>query len=284
MTTQQASLNDTPDTEQPEQEIETSEEVADDEVSSESTQDDDLDGFDPKERVEISDPKVRAKFNHIYKQMKMSDNRNTLYWDLIQKQQQEIDSIKSKVQQTDQADAEKILKTKLKEAREIGDDEAADKIMDDIIEFRLEKKLQEKLPKTEKPNKPQIPEQFNTPEGQELLSFAYETNDTGELAHGWMDSAHPQHQRALKLTALYRDEVERELGVVDVTEVLKRVASNINKATKPVVKPQNNNRAPDPLGRGLTNNSGKGKLNLSSEEMAICKKLGINHEEYSKWK
>jgi len=284
MTTQQASLNDTPDTEQAEQEIETSEEVADDEVSSESAQDDDLEGFDPKERVEISDPKVRAKFNHIYKQMKMSDNRNTLYWDLIQKQQQEIDSIKSKVQQTDQADAEKILKTKLKEAREIGDDEAADKIMDDIIEFRLEKKLQEKLPKTEKPNKPQIPEQFNTPEGQELLSFAYETNDTGELAHGWMDSAHPQHQRALKLTALYRDEVERELGVVDVTEVLKRVASNINKATKPVVKPQNNNRAPDPLGRGLTNNSGKGKLNLSTEEMAICKKLGVSTEEYRKWK
>lgn len=285
--TQQVNLSEAPDTEQSEQEIEVTEDTSvEDSSETETSQEesDDTDGFDPKERVEISDPKVRMKFNHLYKQMKMSDKRNTLYWDLIQKQQQELENIKSRFEQTDQADAEKILRTKLKEARDIGDDEAADKIMEDIVDFRLEKKLQEKLPKITKPVKPEIPEQFNTPEGQELLSFAYETNESGELAHGWMDSAHPQHQRALKLTALYRDEVEKELGEVDVTEVLKRVSANINKPVKQVTKPLGNNRAPDPLGRGLTNNSGKGKLNLSSEEMAICKKLGVNPEEYRKWK
>lgn len=241
------------------------------------------DGFDPKERIEISDPKVKAKFNHLYKQVKMSDKRNTMYWDLIQKQQEKLEELESRFKQTDLADAEKILRTKLKEARDIGDDEAADKIMEDIVDFRLEKKLQSLTPKKDSLNKNQ--HQFETPEQQEIASFAFQTDTNGEPLHPWIDSNHPQHQRALKLTANYRDQVEQEFGYVDITEVMQRVSTAMKKPAQPQLKVKTNNRAPDPFAnRGLTNNSNKGKLSLSPAEKDICRKLGLSEEEYTKWK
>lgn len=239
--------------------------------------------FDPKERVEISDPKVKAKFNHLYKQMKMSDKRNTMYWDLIQKQQEKLEELESRFQQTDFADAEKMLKSRLKEARDMGDDDKADQIMQEIVDFRFEKKLKEFAPKKELNKKQE--QEFKTPEEKEIASFAFKTDDNGEMLHPWIDSGHPQHQRALKLTADFRDQVEEEFGYIDITEVMKRVSSAMKKPMQPQIKNKGNNRAPDPFAnKGLTNNSNKGKLSLSSAEKDICRKLGLSEEEYTKWK
>src|SRR3990167_1125527 len=77
--------------------------------------------FDPKtDKVEFNTPEQQEKFNYMYKQTKMSDSRNQMLTDLLQKQQTRLDELEGRFKQTDSADAERILLGKIKQARDSG--------------------------------------------------------------------------------------------------------------------------------------------------------------------
>jgi hypothetical protein len=234
------------------------------------------DDFDPKERVDITDPKVQRKFNDIYKQMKMSDARNKMLTDIVEKLDKQNKELASRFEQTDHAEAERILTSRLKEARESGDEDRADKILQEIIDFRVDSKLKKVEPKAPVVQQPVI----DDADVQTVISLAEETDVRGNLLRPWISDKHPAHKNAMKLAGALAIEVNAEFGYVDVGEVMKRM----DDAMKPKATPQGNSRAPDPMRGNLTNNPAKGKLKLSSQELAIAQKLGVKPEDYLKWK
>ena len=76
------------------------------------------DQFDPRsQRVEFDTPEQQAKFNDVYKQMKQSDARNQMLLEMLQKQQDQLDSMSSRFEKTDNAQAEKVLMERLERAQ-----------------------------------------------------------------------------------------------------------------------------------------------------------------------
>lgn len=243
------------------------------EVEIEVTDEPEPEGYDPKKKVEFSTPEQQKKFNDIYKQAKMSDKRNQMYWDMLQKQQSELDELRGRFQQTDHAEAERILESRLHEARENGDEAKADKIMKEIIDFRVESRLKKEAPKENK--KPPV----NDPDVQAVVAFAEERDSRGSLLRPWIAESHPQHQNAMKIASAMALEVNSEFGFVDIPEVMRRM----DDAMKPK-RPVSNSRAPDPMRGNLTNSPNRGKIKLSSAELEVAQKLGVKPEDYAKWK
>lgn len=230
--------------------------------------------FDPKQRVEFSTPEQQKKFNDLYKQVKMSDARNRMQQDMLQKAMDKLGEFEKRFSQTDHAEAERILNTRLKEARDSGDEEKADQILQEIIDFRVDSKLNGK-----KEEKPKV-DPMADPDVRTVVQFAQETDDSGRPLRPWIDATHPQHANAMKLAGAVAMDVNAEYGYVDIGEVFRRM----DEGMKRKAAPQGNSRAPDPMRGNLTNNNNKGKIKLSPQELAIANKLGVKPEEYLKWK
>jgi hypothetical protein len=243
-------------------------------IETESSEPQQAEEFDPKERVDITDPKVQRKFNDVYKQMKMSDARNKMLADMNQKALDKIAELESRFSQTDHAEAERILTSRLKEARDSGDEDRADKILQEIIDFRVDSKIKGSQPK--QPVKSEIID----PDVQTVVAFAQETDTRGNLLRPWISENHPQHQNAMKMAGAIAVSVNAEFGYTDIGEVMRRM----DDAMKPKAAPQGNSRAPDPMRGNLTNKPAQGKIKLSSQELAAAEKLGVKPEDYLKWK
>lgn len=266
-------------------------EVADNQIeeSTEDNQNDDSsnihqdDNFDSKKRVDFSTPEQQKKFNDIYKQVKMSDARNKMLMDAIERQNQVIDELQGRFSQTDHAEAEKVLNSRLREARDSGDEEKADKILQEIIDFRTEAKIKQlSRPKEQKPK------QDYDPDVQAVVSFAQETDNSGNLLRPWIAETHPQHQNAMKVASAVALAVNAEYGYVDIPEVMKRM----DEAMRPKPRQQSNSRSPDPMRGNLTTQQTRSKVSVSSKESEILAKLNaylpsdrqIKPEGYLKWK
>lgn len=238
--------------------------------------------FDPSKRVEIKDPEVQRKFNHLYKQVKMSDQRNQLKDQMLEKAMAKIDDLESRWSKTDHAEAEKMLMARYKEAKESGDDDKELKILNELIEFKADQKLQKT--KQEKPAEPVKPQGLDAlgEDGKYVYSLATETNDAGELVRPWLNEEHPRYRNALKHATLIASELEADTGDVDIADLMDRLDQQMNKKEPPKVQP--NKRALDPMRSNLTNKDTRGKIKISADEAAVAKKLGVSLEEYVKWK
>lgn len=236
--------------------------------------------FDPKERVEFTTPEQQKKFNDVYKQMKMSDARNKMQSDMLAKAMDKLAEFESRFQQTDHAEAERILTSRLKEAREAGDEDKADKILQEIIDFRVDSKLKPKKSETAKQDdvSPEDLENVRT-----VVQYAEAADENGNLLRPWINKTHPQHKDFMKLAGAVALQVQAELGYTDVNEVLIRMDDAMkNKPTRSSAPA--NSRGADPMRGNLTNTPAKGKMKLSPQEMAAAQKLGVKPEDYLKWK
>lgn len=235
--------------------------------------------FDPRQRVEFSTPEQQKKFNDLYKQVKMSDARGKMKDAMIEKALAEIDELKSRFAQTDQAEAERILTQRLKEAREAGDEEKADKIFQEIVDFKVDSKLKTVV-------QPKISEINPGDEAniKTVVQLARETDENGVPLRPWIADNHPQHANAMKLAQATALTVNAELGYVDVAEVFRRMDDAMKPKAAAPKAPAGNSRAPDPMRGNLTNRPTQGKIKLSPQEMAAAQKLGVKPEDYLKWK
>ena len=130
-----------------------------------------------KNWVEFS-PEQQEKFNDLYKQVKMSDARNQLKDQMLEKAMAKIDELEKRFSQTDQAEAEKVLKSRLQEARDEGDVDKEIAIFQELAE--LKKGAQEKPKEQPKSNLP------DDPETRYVVALAQETDDNGALIRPWL--------------------------------------------------------------------------------------------------
>lgn len=234
--------------------------------------------FDPKARVEFTTPEQQKKFNDVYKQMRMSDSRNRMLNDTLAKAMDKISEFESRFSQTDHAEAERILNGRLKEARDAGDENKADKILQEIIDFRVDSKIKAKVPD----KKPAVVDPMSGPDVRTVVSFAQETDAGGKPLRPWISDQHPQHANAMRIAGAVALSVNEEFGYPDLEEILKRMDDAMK--VKPVTTPAGNSRAPDPMRGNLTNGGPKGKMKLSPQELAAAQKMGVKPEDYLKWK
>ena len=86
--------------------------------------------FDPKtDKVEFDKPEQQQKFDYVFKNMKMSDNRNAMLTEFLTEQQKQLDDLRGKVTsisqektQENHTEASRVLMSKLNTARMEGND------------------------------------------------------------------------------------------------------------------------------------------------------------------
>lgn len=251
---------------------ETEQEEAADEIASEEGTEGEKQEFDPKKFVKIDDPAVQAKVDDLYKQVKMSDKRNQMLTGFLQEQQKQLDELKTRFSQTDTAQAEEILNSRLLEAQNNGDFEAANKITKELIDFKVGLAV--------KGIKPQ-----ERPKQQEI-----DPADERFVAHlaadrPWLRDDHPDNDAAVELTQQIAQEHEAKYGHADIGAVMKELDYRMAKKAPPKqpAKQVVNQRRPDPMAGGnLTSRNNQSKLKLSDQERQIARKLGISEDDYRK--
>ena len=233
--------------------------------------------FDRKAFIKIDDPAVQAKFNDIYKQTKMSDARNQMLTRLLVEQQKQLDEFKTRFNQTDHAEAARILQSRLKEARDAGNDDMADRVQQEIIDFRVDMKLHELQQKQPQNQQQQV---AANPDETYVNNLANEKDNSGNYVRPWMDENDPGHERATKVAKFISDKFEVENGYRDIPEIMKRIDQVMTKSKIPQKQTQQN-RTPDPFAGGnLTNRRNDHRLKLSDAEKEIARKLGLSEKDY----
>lgn len=219
-------------------------------------------------------PEAQKKFNDMYKQTKMSDQRNKFLLEANQKALALIEKLEKRFSQTDEAEAEKVLLNRIVEARDNGDTQAELRLIAELTDFKAEAKLRGiKQPKPE-PINVGLPED----DVRTIADAVWEQDETGNYTRPWLHENHPKYGDALKHATIISAQVQQELGVLDTQEVLARLDNVMKKPTQP---PKGNSRAPDPMGGNLTTRNPRGTLKLSSAEAEIARKLGIDTKVYA---
>jgi len=233
--------------------------------------------FDPKKDwVEFSTPEQKAKFDYMYKQTKNADTRNAMLMDLLQKQQEQLDSITGRFTQEDENIAEQAIQGKIRDAVEEGDTDAQTKAIDELVKYRLSKLGQEKTKKSVNEAPQYDPQDVRTVE-----DFAYETTPKGDLKRPWLHQDHPDFLSAVQKAQT----IASQLGAKNpndpalVYKVLQRLDDEMTPPSR--VAPKGNSRAPDPMATSnLTQQANRGTIKLSRAELDICKKLGVDPKNY----
>lgn len=235
--------------------------------------------FDPKtDKVEFNTPEQQEKFNYMYKQTKMSDSRNQMLTDLLQKQQAQLDALNGRFQQTDSADAERMLLGKIKAARDSGDDAAEISAIGEMVDFKADKKFSERV-NTQK-QAPYQQEQ-EAPDVRYVREFIEAADETGQQVRPWMNNNHPD--QAVALQAL---ENIKGKYIGDPYALPKTLTDLDNfmrlKMTKQAPPSQAQMRGPNPLqGSNLTNVKQKTTIRMTRAEIDIAKKLGVDPKSYA---
>lgn len=235
--------------------------------------------FDPRtDKVDFSTPEQQEKFNHVYKQMKMSDARNQMQLDMLQKQQQRLDELENRFRKEDSADAEGMLLQKIKFARDSGDDAAEIAAINELTDFKVEKKLSEKV------NKPAPQQQSNVQDVEStnyVAKLMMETDFEGKPIRPYLFEAHPDYNNTVSLLEKFSTEFEGDPQVVpkSLAKLDQYMKAKMTEK-KPPVQPQT--RVPHPMqGSNLTNVNKKTTIKMSRAEMEISRKLGIDPKRYA---
>lgn len=232
--------------------------------------------FDPKkDKVEFSTPEQLARFKAIEAQRNASDQRNRMYWDMIQEQQKRLETLEGRVKQEDTVNAEKVILDRLKNAQDEGNTEELTKAIDDLVKFRAS--ASEKQEKKEQ--KVNIPQEIS-PDYQYVADLASETDENGNPLRPWLLDGGAQSPEIIKRA----EELAAELSQANPNDpyLVPKVFKILDKEfSQPKPKEKPNNRAIDPLqGSNLTQQQQRGTMKLSDQEIAICAKLGVKPEKY----
>lgn len=238
--------------------------------------------FDPKtDKVEFNTPEQQEKFNYVYKQVKMSDARNAMLNDLLQKQNQRLEELESRLSKTDKAEAELILVNKIKQAKESGDEDAEIKAIKEYASFVS--KSDTKEPDQQKYQKPPI-ETYAVEEYIE--NFQQERDEVGNYVRPWLFEGNPEFNNAIELleNTIVPKYLNDPMGLPKALSELDKLMKAKTMTKKPPSQPpqHQNTRAPNPMqGGNLTNAKQKPTIKMTRQEMDIAKKLGVDPKRYA---
>jgi hypothetical protein len=238
--------------------------------------------FNPKtDKVQFDTPEQQERFNEVFRMMKKSDQRNEMLTDFLQEQQRQLDELrgvttefKQEKIQTDQAEAERAIMARIRQARDEQNDEAYDKAFMELTEFKAGKLFDAKVNELSKK------ETVQAGNDAKFVAKAMEEKDeSGNYIRPWLQESDPQFGVALyqikKISSKY--EGDPDILAKTLKELDQTMGSQMKK-TEPPKDPPAQTRAPNPMGgTNLTNHKPKGTIKMSREEFDIKTKL----EKYS---
>lgn len=237
--------------------------------------------FDPKKRYDVNDdPRLLVeKIKYKDRQVKASDARNKLYWDAIQKLNERLDQFETKTTQSEYSQSENVLLTQLQEARDNGDIAKETKLLGELVDLRVQQKIEKEKPAKQAKIDPEIQALVGDPDVQTIAERMHEKDASGELLRPWMNQNHPKYNyvEAQLNSILVRQETEQGWYDMDkALDELDQIMMKPTKSAKPAPKP-----GPDPMGgSNLTNSQQRAKMKLSPQEEAMAYKLGLTPDAY----
>lgn len=157
--------------------------------------------------VELS-PEAQRKFNDMYKQTKMSDARNQFLLEANQAAMARIAELEARFNQTDHAEAERILQENLQKAMDEGDTARATKLMLEIADFKADAKLRATAQPKQQPTSIAAEYGLSDNEATDIYTAAMETDNSGNFLRPYLHEGHPQLSRATQLASQFTKQVQ----------------------------------------------------------------------------
>lgn len=235
------------------------------------------------EFVKTDDPKVQARIDDLYGQVKKSDARNQMIIEHNKQLEQRLAEYVEKLNNFERSQKEAAttkveteLKQALRVAREENDYDRMDEI-DSKLQTLREEKLKSSLQPVEKP-KPQ-----QTQYDRQLINNAayieylsQEKDSVGNPLRPYLNDWHPENQKAVELFTSIPKEFEAAGKKVDLKTVME-VLDERMRGKKPT--PQ-----ASVLGSGDNDAPVRNTVRLTQEEIRVAKNMGITPERYARQK
>ena len=248
-------------------------------------------GYD---RVDVSDPKIKDRIDYLYKQVKASDETNRVVRSEYQKVAQaleyatrELEELKSRQVKNDEDARLQHLRGEMKRARELGDDDAADKFSELIAEFKAEQKISQRDAENNKRYQEyqasQRQQQQQQPFSQEEVEYANSLKDElaedGSPLRPWMRA----DDKDFKVAQLLAAEIvtEKKLPLKEALQELDRLMFE----KRGIAPKKNTPKSPEVLsGLNLTAPPKSNQIKLTDAEKFAARKLNVTAEAYAKSK
>jgi hypothetical protein len=231
--------------------------------------------------VEINDPKVQARFNDVYKQMRKANEEKEKLENELKEFKEKVNFLHNKEEKLKEEEAENLIRQKIKEAKDVGDEDAEIRAIEELVEYKSAKKQALEEKNQQKVNNSSVERDTSI-----VKRYMEETTEEGEPMRPWLYSDHPDHRKAVGLAAeLAMDYSENDADVV--AKVLNRLddimQDKITRQPQPKQKErqQPQQRQFDPMGRAnLTTAQRPSTIKLSRAEIEVAQKLGIDPKKY----
>lgn len=265
--------------------------------------------FDPREFVEIDNPKFQKKVNYLYKQVKGGEETNALLRDELRKvtnssefiYQQNMElmrrlgDIENRSSKQDEDSLFSNLRNQYKEAISNFEYDKASEINEKIVDFKTQQKLNEVIKaqnvaefnRQQQERQKKGPEFYSDPQDDiDAKKFISEKTSDGSLVRPWLNPNHPESQDVIDMMAAISNKYIRKGQKPTISLVMKEmdqykgVNSNqgISKDTSikyaPVLSGNNTGGIP----------SDNQDIKLTDLERSFASKMGISDKEYAKVK
>ena len=236
------------------------------------------------EFVETDDPKVQERINDLYGQAKNSDARNQALIEHNQALEARLsevlerqDKFEADVKSTKSDQVEGEIKERLRQARSDGDYDTVDKLENDLLDIRLERRIEQRV--AAQPKSKQQPQEAlqTSPDQMYAFHLGSEKDQQGNLVRPWLQDWHPDNEKAINTLMSIRGELENAGKQPDVRAMF----SILDERMKGGAKPRQEAAV---LPSSDTAHNPKKVVKLTKQEAEIARRMGISPEAYARQK
>jgi hypothetical protein len=263
----------------------------------------------PKEFVDVNDPQVQKKINYLYKQVKTSDESNSLLKDELQRLTNSLEekarneeilakklfSIENRFIQKDDEEILSQLRSQYNEAINNYDYEKAGQINEKLVDFKTEQKLNSIIQQQQQFQQQQLQnnlksqaikaQDYSPQEVADANRIVSEKAPDGTLLRPWLQEGDSRMNDAIDIAAAVSNKFIRQTGK---RPALASVMTEVDKIMGLQQSPQKDNslRHPPVLSSNTTiGGSSISQTNaLSDLERTYASKLGIDEKSYARMK
>lgn len=228
--------------------------------------------------VQVDNPKVKERIDYLYLQARSSDERNRMLErqnkelaEALKRLDHNVATIEKKSRESNENQEVTRIKEQIRDARELGDVARELELNDLLIDIRAEQKSRasaaDQKPSTQAPADPRTQQDANY-----IEYLATERDPVGNFKRPYLQSWHPENNRAANEAANIAQEFARAGRNVTLPEIMTELERRMNPTGTSESSPVLNNKRSGPERKQTA---------LSSDQRAIARKMGISEKDYA---
>lgn len=253
---------------------------------------------DDDEFVEITDPAVQKRVNNLYKQVKSLEEKDKIWRKELQKQAEANEKLLQwkdefeKGRAVEKEDREiTLLRNRIRQARELGNEDEVDKLTEALIDLKTEQKLtkaqqkayEEALHRQREAEAQQTTTNFRREDVEYMEKLRGEKAD-GETLRPWLHADDKDFELAQRVAAGIADDIIRKGEELTLEKVMETLDDTMftRRGGDPRSKAKGG-QAAVLSSRGTTTPPRQSQVRLTNEQRHMAGKLGIPVERYAKY-